>query len=78
MKRFGNINLQLVTYKINYTLVIALIFVFVGMIALAIYALARVFKQPPSPSEPPKRKRLTGPKSPPALAPPAKRGKKGI
>lgn len=63
MKRFGNIDIQLVTYKINYILVTALILLFLGLLTLVLYFLARLFKSPSSsaPLESPKQKRLTGP-----------------
>ncbi len=72
LKRFGNINTQLITYKINYPLVIAIIFVFLGILTLGLYLLVRLIKSKPksTPPHPPLRE-LTGPKPHKSMTPPS-------
>ena len=69
LKRFGNVNTKLITYKINYPPVIALFLILLGLLILGIYFLAR-FIESKSTSPPPPLRELTGPESHKALTPP--------
>ncbi|GEM_PF-3133675 len=75
MKRFGSLDVQLVTYKINYLPVIAIILIFFGILALGIYFIVRLIRPGAHPAAVPPKK-LTGPDPPPALTPPKGGGKK--
>ncbi len=70
LKRFGNINTQLITYKINYPPVIAIILIFLGVLTLGLFFLARFIKSKSTPPPPPPRE-LTGPGPHQALTPPS-------
>ena len=77
MKRFGTLDIQLVTYKINYLPVIAIILIFFGIFALGIFFIVKLIRPagPPA-TAPPKPKEITGPKPPRAIPPPKGGGKK--
>jgi hypothetical protein len=69
MKRFGNLDIQLVTYRVNYLLVTAIILVFIGILILVIYLLVRLLG-PGSPPAAAPLKEITGPAPPRAIPPP--------
>ncbi|MBN1572717.1 MAG: hypothetical protein JW984_05905 [Deltaproteobacteria bacterium] len=75
MKRVGNLDIQLVTYKVNYLLVTAIIMIFFGILALGIYFLMKLIRPVAPPAKAPP-KEITGPDPPLAIPPPKGGGKK--
>lgn len=69
MKRFGTLNFQLVTYKVNYPIVIAIVLVFLGILTLGVFFIARLIR-PGTPRTKAPPKEITGPATPPAIPPP--------